>query len=135
MKIKEKVHIKQRPVSGGGFALHLDYRIGGKRVREFLKLYLVPAKTQADKIKNQETLRLATEIENRRIRELDSGELNINVPKKVKLILAADYIAKKIASIKVKNSRQNNWSSYGSKGRIYSSSYVGTRRCVIYSVI
>jgi len=108
MKIKEKVHINQRPVSGGGFALHLDYRIGGKRIREFLKLYLVPAKTQADKIKNQETLRLATEIKNRRIRELDSGELNINVPKKVKLILAADYIAKKIASIKVKNSRQNN---------------------------
>ena len=108
MKIKEKVHINQRPVSGGGFALHLDYRIGGKHIREFLKLYLVPAKTQADKIKNQETLRLATEIKNRRIRELDSGELNVNIPKKAKTVLAVDYFEKKIASIKVKNSRQNN---------------------------
>ena len=57
MKIKEKVHINQRPCKGGGYSLHLDYRIGGKRVREFLKLYLVPAKTSEDKIKNSETIK------------------------------------------------------------------------------
>ncbi|MBO7060139.1 MAG: site-specific integrase [Fibrobacter sp.] len=108
MKIKEKVHINQRPVKGGGFSLHLDYRIGGKRIREFLKLYLVPAKTHADKIKNQETIRLATEIKNKRIRELDSGELNVSTPKKIKTVLAADYFEKKISSIKTENSRQNN---------------------------
>ena len=108
MKIKEKVHINQRPVKGGGFSLHLDYRIGGKRIREFLKLYLVPAKNQTDKIKNAETLRMATEIKNRRIRELDSGELNIETPKKAKTILAVEFFAKKINQIKVKNSRLNN---------------------------
>lgn len=108
MKIKEKVHINQRPVKGGGYSLHLDYRIGGKRVREFLKLYLVPQKTAADKIKNQETIRLATEIKNKRIRELDSGELNVDTPKKAKAVLAVDYFAKKVKQIKVKNSRLNN---------------------------
>lgn len=108
MKIKEKVHINQRPVKGGGFALHLDYRISGKRVREFLKLYLVPVKTSADKIKNSETLRLATEIKNRRIRELDSGELNVARPKKVTAVFAVDYFRKKIKGIRVKNSRENN---------------------------
>lgn len=108
MKIKEKVHINQRPCKGGGFSLHLDYRIGGKRIREFLKLYLVPAKTQADKIKNSETLRLATEIKNRRIRELDSGELNVEMPKKIENVLAVDYFRKKVKAIKVKNSRENN---------------------------
>ena len=109
MKIKEKVHINQRPVKGGGFSLHLDYRIGGKRVREFLKLYLVPVKTQADKIKNGETLRLVTEIKNKRIRELDSGELSVDTPKKAKTIFAIDYFQKKISQIKVENSRQNNF--------------------------
>ena len=108
MKIKEKVHINQRPVKGGGFSLHLDYRIGGKRIREFLKLYLVPAKTQADKIKNAETIRLATEIKNKRIRELDSGELNIDTPKRAKTVFAIDYFQKKISQIKVENSRLNN---------------------------
>lgn len=108
MKIKEKVHINQRPVKGGGFALHLDYRVGGKRIREFLKLYLVPPKNAADKIKNSETLRMATEIKNRRIRELETGELNIDMPKKINNVLAVDYLRKKAESIKSKNSRQNN---------------------------
>ena len=88
--------------------MHLDYRVGGKRVREFLKLYLIPAKTPADKIKNSETLRLATEIKNRRIRELETGELNVDMPKKIENILAVDYLRKKAESIKSKNSRQNN---------------------------
>lgn len=109
MKIKEKVHINQRPVKGGGFSLHLDYRIDGKRIREFLKLYIVPVKTPADKIKNSETLRLATEIKNRRIRELDAGDLSVTLPKKSKAVLAADYFAKKISEIKVINSRENNF--------------------------
>lgn len=108
MKIKEKVHINQRPVKGGGYSLLLDYRVGGKRVREFLKLYLVPARTAADKIKNSETLRLAAEIKNRRIRELDSGELNVNMPKKIENVLAVDYLRKKVKAINVKNSRENN---------------------------
>lgn len=108
MKIKEKVHINQRPCKGGGFSLHLDYRIGGKRIREFLKLYLVPVKTSADKIKNSETIRLATEIKNRRIRELDSGELNISKPRKSTSIFALDYMKKRVNDIKVINSRQNN---------------------------
>lgn len=42
MKVREKVHINKRKLKGGGYALHLDYRMRGKRIREFLKLYLVP---------------------------------------------------------------------------------------------
>ena len=51
---------------------------------------------------------MATDIKNRRIRELDSGELNVEVPKKVENILAIDYLRKKIRGIRVKNSRDNN---------------------------
>ena len=45
MEVKEKVHVNKRPTKDGGFSLFLDYRIAGKRIREFLKLYLVPQKT------------------------------------------------------------------------------------------
>lgn len=86
----------------------LDYRIGGKRVREFLKLYLVPVKTAEDKIKNSETIRLATEIKNRRILEIASGELNTEAPKKITNAFAVDYFRKRIKSISSKNSRRNN---------------------------
>ena len=99
MKIKEKVHINQRRTSGGGYSLFLDYRVGGKRIREFLRLYLVPPKTSADKIKNSETLRIAAEMKNRRIRDLDAGELAINLPKRIENTLAVDYIGKLVEKI------------------------------------
>ena len=108
MDIKEKVHINQRPLKNGGYALHLDYRVGGKRIREFLKLYLVPQKSTTDKIKNEETMRIAIELKNRRIRDLDSGELGIRLPEKIKVTLAEDWLRKKISTIKAKNSRDNN---------------------------
>lgn len=108
MKIKEKVHINQRRTSGGGYSLFLDYRVGGKRIREFLRLYLVPPKTSADKIKNSETLRIAAEMKNRRIRELDAGELAINLPKRIENTLAVDYIGKLVEKIQKQHTRKSN---------------------------
>lgn len=108
MEIKEKVHVNRRRLSGGGYSLHLDYRIGGKRVREFLKLYLVPQKTQSDKIKNEETMRLAVEMKNRRIRELDAGDLLVKPAKRTQAVLAADYLGTKIGRIESDNYRRNN---------------------------
>lgn len=108
MKIKEKVHINQRPTKGGGFALHLDYRIGGKRVREFLKLYLVPQKTSSDKIKNEETMRLAVEMKNRRIRELDAGDLLVRPPSRTRAVIAHEYLGRKSMGIGNENYRRNN---------------------------
>ena len=73
-----------------------------------MKLYLVPAKTSEDKVKNLETIRLATEVKNRRILELASGELKVEAPKKNSNVLAVDYFQKKIKSIKTINSRKTN---------------------------
>lgn len=108
MEIKEKVHVNRRRLSGGGYSLHLDYRIGGKRVREFLKLYLVPQRTPSDKIKNEETMRLAVEMKNRRIRELDAGDLLVRPQKKNRAVLAVEYLGTKIGEMESENYRRNN---------------------------
>ena len=107
MKVREKVHINKRKLNGGGYALHLDYRKNGKRIREFLRLYLVPQRNSADKDRNEETIRIATEIKNRRIRELDSEEYGIKINSLKTNVIASDYISMKAEKMNV-NSRHGN---------------------------
>lgn len=108
MEVKEKVHVNKRPTKDGGFSLFLDYRIAGKRIREFLKLYLVPQKNASDKIKNEETMRIAIEAKNKRIRDLDASELGIKLPERIKVTMADEYLRAKAEAIKNQNSRLNN---------------------------
>ena len=110
MEVKEKVHINKRPMKAGGYALHLDYRIAGKRIREFLKLYLVPVKNASDKIKNDETMRIAVEMKNKRIRDLDASELGIKLPDRIKVTMADEYLRAKATALKNPRSRLNNLS-------------------------
>lgn len=56
---KEPVYLRQRKRSNGLIALYLDICRDGKRVNEYLKLYLVPERTKEDRVKNKETLQLA----------------------------------------------------------------------------
>ena len=95
MKVREKVHLNKRKMKGGGYALHLDYRMRGKRIREFLRLYLVTQRNATDKDRNEETIRIATEIKNRRIRELESIEHGVDMPSLRQDVIAYDYIAMK----------------------------------------
>lgn len=57
----------------GNTTLYLDIYINGVRSYEYLKLYLVPERTRADKEKNKETLRLADAIRAKRVVELRNG--------------------------------------------------------------
>ncbi len=50
--------------------LYLDIYFKGKRRYEFLRLYLIPERTKADRLKNEQTLRLAIAIKSRRTIEL-----------------------------------------------------------------
>lgn len=108
MKIREKVHINKRKLKGGGYALHLDYRTNGKRVREFLRLYLVPQRNASDKDRNEETLRIAVEMKNRRIRELESNELGIEIEPQGKNVIASDYIRMKSRRMTSSNTKISN---------------------------
>ena len=62
MTTKESIRIRKKTIASGNQSLYLDIYRNGKREYEFLKLYLVPEKTRADKEKNRETMKLAEAI-------------------------------------------------------------------------
>ncbi len=70
---KEPIKLRQRKLPSGNTTLYLDIYINGTRSYEYLKLYLVPERTRADKEKNRETLRLADAIRAKRVVELRNG--------------------------------------------------------------
>ena len=66
-KNKEAIRLRTKKLSNGNLSLYLDYYKDGVREYEFLKLYLVPERTPADKIQNEGTLRTANLIKASRI--------------------------------------------------------------------
>lgn len=73
-KSKEPIRLRRRLTPSGLTSLYLDIYIDGRRSYEYLKMYLVPEKTRADKEKNKETLRLADAVRAKRVVELRNGE-------------------------------------------------------------
>lgn len=70
---KEPIRLRKRLTSTGNYSLYLDIYLNGKRSYEYLKLYLIPENTRADKEKNKETMRLADAIRAKRVVELRNG--------------------------------------------------------------
>ena len=64
---KEPVRVRYKKLANGNQSIYLDIYRNGKRTYEFLKLYLIPEKTRADKEKNKETMRLANAVKAQRI--------------------------------------------------------------------
>lgn len=75
---KEPIRLRRRKISTGNVSLYLDIYMNGKRSYEYLKMYLVPEKTKADKEKNRQTLQLAEAVKAKRIVELQNGEFGFN---------------------------------------------------------
>ncbi|MDE6548323.1 MAG: site-specific integrase [Muribaculaceae bacterium] len=66
-KIKEPVRLRAKSLANGNQSLYLDIYHSGKRVYEFLRLYLIPEKTAEDKAVNAATLKAAMAIKAKRI--------------------------------------------------------------------
>ena len=71
--IKEPVRIRRKALANGNISLYLAIYIKGHREYEFLKLYLIPEKTKADKERNKQTLALANSIKAQRIVDIQNG--------------------------------------------------------------
>lgn len=87
-KAKEPIRLRVKDLSNGNKSLYLDIYSDGKRAYEFLKLYLIPEHTLADKEQNKETLRFANTIKAQRVIEFNSGKANLTASHKSKTLLA-----------------------------------------------
>ena len=78
MASKEPIRLRQRKTSTGLNSLYLDIYLNGNRQYEYLKLYLVPEKTAADRQKNRDTLLLAESIKAKRLVELRNNQFGFD---------------------------------------------------------
>lgn len=90
-KTKELVYLRSRPRKDGTMSLFLRATVNGVRKDEYLKLYLVPERTKADREKNRNTLALAESIKAQRVVELQQMRCGIDAPV-VKDVLFYDYM-------------------------------------------
>lgn len=70
---KELVSLRKKPLAKGGYSLFLDYVSDGVRVKEYLKMYLLPERNKIDKLQNEETLKTANAAKAKRTVELQNG--------------------------------------------------------------
>lgn len=71
---KEPVKLREKKLANGSVSLYLDIYRNGKRNKEYLKLYLIEAKTQAEREQNRQTLATAQAIKAKRTIEIQNGE-------------------------------------------------------------
>jgi integrase len=110
---KEPVRLREKALSNGSKSLYLDIYSDGKREYEFLKLYLVPAKTPLDKQQNKETLATAQAIKAKRQIELQNGEYGFTSQFKIDTLFLNYYR-------KMCEERQGTPESRGNWGNWYS---------------
>ena len=72
IKIKEPVRLREKRLKDGNRSLYLDIYSNGIRKYEYLKLYLVPELTEAEKDINKQTLKIAEHVKAERILALQS---------------------------------------------------------------
>ena len=77
-KAKEPIRLRAKKLSNGNQSLYLDYYNKGTRQYEFLKLYLIPERTDADRAQNEETMRTATAYKATKIIELQNNQFGFS---------------------------------------------------------
>ena len=94
-KAKEPIRIRFKKLSNGNQSIYLDTYRNGQRDYEFLKLYLIPERTDLDRERNAQTLTAANAIKAQRIIELTNSEAGVKNLHRGKMLLFA-YMDKSI---------------------------------------
>lgn len=76
---KSRINLKSKELGDGRKSLYLDYYKDGKRIRESIRLYLLPEISRKAVVENKAVMREAEEIRRRRIEELTAGESGIEI--------------------------------------------------------
>lgn len=80
MTSSEPIRLRKRLLKDGRQTLYLDLYHNGKREYEYLKLYLIPEKSRADKETNKQTMKLAEAIKAKRIVDYQNGKFGFHQP-------------------------------------------------------
>lgn len=94
---KSPVRLRKKKLSSGNYSLYLDIYSGGKRKKEYLKLYLVPEKTRAAKEENKNTMMVAETIKAERLLSVQASKSKFLETERKELKMPfADYMALEI---------------------------------------
>lgn len=110
-KSKEPVRLRQRVTSTGLTSLYLDIYVNGRRSYEYLKMYLIPEKTRADKEKNRQTLLMADAIRAKRLLEIRNGMYGFNNTKLASEIRFFDYY-RALCKKRYRTDSKGNWGNW-----------------------
>lgn len=106
VKAKQPVKIRYKKLANGNISIYLDIYQNGKREYEFLKMYLVPEISEANKTSNKETMELVESIKAKRIIQINTTTHGLSNQKERSKILLRDYI-RKFAQTKGRSTMQN----------------------------
>ena len=109
---KEPIRLRKRKTPTGLYSLYLDIYLNGQRSYEYLKLYLIPETSRADKHKNQETMKLAEAIRGKRLVELQNSEYGFKSPFKEDSNFYEYYVA--MCKERFKDDTMGNWGNWNS---------------------
>ncbi len=105
-RTKEPIRLRTRTLKSGSLSLYLDIYVNGSRTYEYLKLYLIPERTKADKEANRNTMRVAEAVKAQRIVELQNGMFGFKQSQSN--IIFLDYL-KRVAESKITLESNNNY--------------------------
>ena len=92
IKPKEPIKLRSKKLANGNQSLYLDFYFQGSRKYEFLKMYLVPERTEQDKLQNAETLRTANAYKSQKIIELQNDQFGFSNSRQRGRINFIDYM-------------------------------------------
>lgn len=86
-KAKEPVRVRTKELADGNKSVYLDIYQKGSRRREFLRMYLVPEHTAAERLQNEQTLRAANVIKAQRVIDITNNAAGVRTTKGGKVLL------------------------------------------------
>jgi uncharacterized protein (DUF2384 family) len=76
-----QVKLREKKLKDGSSSLYLDINVGGKRHKEYLKLYQVVPTTPQEREQNRQALAAANAMRAKRELEIINGKFDITQPK------------------------------------------------------